>query len=602
MFGLGGGGGGNGGNGSATLPSSALPATATATPTPTGGKDDDEKFQGFDPRGLERAAKAAKELEASAVGKDAITLAREQERTQQLKLQNQVEENRARAAAFQVEAARAQEEERRRTLEAEHRAQQAQAQYQDQLARKRAQDQLQAQQALHAQELKRQEESAMRIEQLRRESAQYEAQLRKETDAARAIAEAKGRTEQERANFDLTLQRARLEAAEMRTTVLEGIRESAALVGQGTRDFLSDPKRVGASLVTLSLLALGVYSAKVSTGVVGRYVEARLGKPPLVRETSRRTLFQALRSPVRSLSDMIAARRASYKDALAGVVLEPRLKQRLETLALTTANTKRNRAPFRNVLLYGPPGTGKTLFAKKLARASGMDFAIMTGGDVAPLGRDAVTEIHKLFDWAKTSSKGVVIFVDESDAFLRKRAAVGQSPMSEEARNALNAFLYRTGTESKDFMMVFATNLPDQLDFAVADRADEAVEFALPGAEERLQLLKMYFDRHVRGVGASSGGMLSFGGPTPIVVSVDKLDEKLKHVAFERLKGFSGREIAKLAIAFQAAAHGTPDATLTEKLLDDVVDVRVDSHEKKVRWHLGSEAVGDAEAEAEVVA
>ena len=41
-------------------------------------------------------------------------------------------------------------------------------------------------------------------------------------------------------------------------------------------------------------------------------------------------------------------------------------------------------------------GTGKTMFAKGLARSSGLEYAILTGGDVAPLGRDAVTEIHKV--------------------------------------------------------------------------------------------------------------------------------------------------------------------------------------------------------------
>ncbi|CAN0471842.1 unnamed protein product, partial [Hapterophycus canaliculatus] len=34
------------------------------------------------------------------------------------------------------------------------------------------------------------------------------------------------------------------------------------------------------------------------TGVAGRYIEARLGKPSLVRETSRRTLIQTVRNPI----------------------------------------------------------------------------------------------------------------------------------------------------------------------------------------------------------------------------------------------------------------------------------------------------------------
>lgn len=43
--------------------------------------------------------------------------------------------------------------------------------------------------------------------------------------------------------------------------------------------------------------------------------------------------------------------------------------------------------------------------AKRLARTSGLDYAIMSGGDVAPLGGKAVTQIHEMFDWAETSRK-----------------------------------------------------------------------------------------------------------------------------------------------------------------------------------------------------
>src|SRR5690606_31774031 len=86
-------------------------------------------------------------------------------------------------------------------------------------------------------------------------------------------------------------------------------------------------------------------------------------------------------------------------DAMKEIILEKNLDQKLRRVAISTANTKKNKAPFRNLLLYGPPGTGKTMFAKGLARHSGLDYAIMTGGDVAPLGKESVTEIHKLFEW-----------------------------------------------------------------------------------------------------------------------------------------------------------------------------------------------------------
>ena len=104
----------------------------------------------------------------------------------------------------------------------------------------------------------------------------------------------------------------------------------------------------------------------------------------------------------------------------------------------------------------------------------------MTGGDVAPLGRDGVTEMHKLFDWATTSKKGVTTICRRSRCiFCASRLGV-DGEISEEMRNALNAFLYRTGESSTNFMVVFASNQPEQLDWAVQDRVDEIVEFTLP--------------------------------------------------------------------------------------------------------------------------
>ena len=41
-------------------------------------------------------------------------------------------------------------------------------------------------------------------------------------------------------------------------------------------------------------MALGYFSAKRATGVAANYVEARLGKPSLVRDTSRLTVFQVM--------------------------------------------------------------------------------------------------------------------------------------------------------------------------------------------------------------------------------------------------------------------------------------------------------------------
>ena len=47
------------------------------------------------------------------------------------------------------------------------------------------------------------------------------------------------------------------------------------------------------------------------------------------------------------------------------------------------------------------------------------------------------------------------------------------------------------------FMMVLASNQPEQFDWAINDRIDEIVNFALPGPEERERLVRLYFDRYV---------------------------------------------------------------------------------------------------------
>ncbi len=115
-----------------------------------------------------------------------------------------------------------------------------------------------------------------------------------------------------------------------------------------------------------------------------------------------------------------------------------------------------------------------------------------------------------MFDWANGSRRGLLLFVDEADAFLRKRSS---EKISEDLRAALNAFLYRTGEQSNKqvlfielnystfefsyllnhflfrFMMVLASNTPEQFDWAVNDRLDEMVEFVLPGLEERERLV-----------------------------------------------------------------------------------------------------------------
>uniref|UniRef100_A0A803Y9V8 ATPase family AAA domain containing 3A n=1 Tax=Meleagris gallopavo TaxID=9103 RepID=A0A803Y9V8_MELGA len=469
-------------------------------------------------------------LSVAGHAKDALSLAQMQEQTLQLEQQAKLKEYEAAIEQLKNEQIRVQAEERRKTLSEETKQHQARAQYQDKLARQRYDEQMRQQQLANEENLRKQEESVQKQEAMRRATVEREMELRHKNEMLRVEAEARARAKAERENADIIREQIRLKAAEHRQTVLESLKTAGMLFGEGFRAFVTDWDKVTATcflerlytsdgylwctmplfqwhalthlviyidpmpslwkVAGLTLLAVGVYSAKNATAVAGRYIEARLGKPSLVRETSRITVLEALKHPIK------VGKRLTSKaqDALEGVVLSPQLEARVRDIAIATRNTKKNKSLYRNILMYGPPGTGKTLFAKKLAVHSGMDYAIMTGGDVAPMGREGVTAIHKLFDWANTSRRGLLLFVDEADAFLRKRAT---EKISEDLRATLNAFLHRTGQHSNKFMLVLASNQPEQFDWAINDRIDEMVNFDLPQLEERERLVRMYFDRHV---------------------------------------------------------------------------------------------------------
>ena len=66
--------------------------------------------------------------------------------------------------------------------------------------------------------------------------------------------------------------------------------------------------------------------------------------------------------------------------------------------------------------------------------------------------------------------------------------------------------LFRTGDQSRDFAVVLATNRPGDLDNAILDRMDEALEFGLPGQAERQQIISLYLDQYVVKAGTAEGG------------------------------------------------------------------------------------------------
>merc|ERR1719454_1638649 len=133
----------------------------------------------------------------------------------------------------------------------------------------------------------------MELEQAKRRTMEEQAKLDRETQIAKAQAEAEGRIDQEKENVEVRLREMRARMAEERKTRLEAIQAIFSGLGAGSKTLLEDRAKLAALVGGLTALALGVYTARATTRVAGNLVERQLMKPPLVRETSRFTWSRA---------------------------------------------------------------------------------------------------------------------------------------------------------------------------------------------------------------------------------------------------------------------------------------------------------------------
>ena len=140
----------------------------------------------------------------------------------------------------------------------------------------------------------------------------------------------------------------------------------------------------------------------------------------------------------------------------------------------------------------------------------------------------------------------------------------------------------------------------EDLDPAVLDRCDESIFFPLPNAECRNGLISLYFEQHFRqsiersNLRASSLKhriMQYFTKRRPLLLSVDndlvedgKLKEDVVKCVVKDTEGFSGRAIAKLAIAWQAAVFGSDSAVLDRKALFSIVENHKNGLRQREEW------------------
>ena len=127
--------------------------------------------------------------------------------------------------------------------------------------------------ARNAELVKMQESAAERAEALRRDTEkkiqmerrateEFKARLEQENLRAKAIAEAEGRTLENRQNEDV-IRRQMLAKVEAETTkAVKVVQEAMVYFGKGATELLSNPQQITMLVGGLSILAAGVYSSR----------------------------------------------------------------------------------------------------------------------------------------------------------------------------------------------------------------------------------------------------------------------------------------------------------------------------------------------------
>ena len=219
----------------------ALEAALGDTPAKGGGP--------WDPSGLERAAKAVRELNSSPHAERAYDVVLEQERTKQHEVQLRQATYELQGMQHDMQRVQAEAEEARKTLKMKTERANQNAEYADRLERERYIQQTKHQQALREQELVKQERAWEEREKARRETIKHQSQL----EMKRVLAKVQVRANAGRAGAPVgarggvrSLRRARHPA------VLECWRAPA----DAFSTLFERPEHTGISLMRLRLYAL----------------------------------------------------------------------------------------------------------------------------------------------------------------------------------------------------------------------------------------------------------------------------------------------------------------------------------------------------------
>lgn len=263
------------------------------------------------------------------------------------------------------------------------------------------------------------------------------------------------------------------------------------------------------------------------------------------------------------------------------IVLPNECRERFVELQLASKEALSSKFPIAPVIFHGPSGTGKHAAATQLSRSLAIPYALVSG---TTLAAESSLQIDALVSWANTFSRGngILIFIEQADAFLSK----------DSREKLIKTFTGVLDGVRRDIFFILASRDAENIDRAVHDRCEQ-LQFSLPDAKCRRELLFIYFDEHVRSFINANNECASSVFSRLIrtltmkerrMLSIDNCvmtGEALENIVAQT-RGLSGRDIRDLMINLKIKLHRSENDQLT---YSDVWETIVDAQTK---WRLGS--------------
>ncbi len=395
---------------------------------------------------------------------------------------------------------------------------------------------------------------------------------------------------------------------------------------------------IGTILLLSSIIVLGA----IMTPFIKTLYETTLGKPQLVRETTRKQFPHNITSDISDavLYYLSVPRkrdcRKSIDAELENLIISDELKDQIRDFVYNAKELRKYHFSLQNILIHGP-GSGKKTIAKRLAEILSFDFAVIDGRDIQ-LNDSSIDHVRNVFSWASGSNKGLILFVEKAELFLMSEG----SEIYDIASDIIELVLHSIGRVSKNVILVFSISwygkfvkkrvlfqsryvlyffyilsslFPpcsfDDLNNLIIDLCEENFHLQLPDADARRRFIFLYFENHITqyidNFNKQSASFLSrlrriFTKDKHVTLSIDPIILNSSHVdeLTAATRGFNGKEIDQVMILLQKKLSSSSSGYVDFRTFWDLIQLKVKDHQHS-QSKLGEHELNDSENDIEFI-